>query len=101
MIPLTYEENESYKNQKVCYICKKGFITDDDNKEYHKGRDHCHFTRKYRGAAHNMCNMNYKIAKKIPVVFHNGSTYDYQLIIKELAKEFEGQCEWLGENTEK
>ena len=32
MIPLTYKENNSYKNQKV-YICKKGFITDDDNKE--------------------------------------------------------------------
>ena len=36
MVPLTYEENESYKNIKVCYICKKGFITDDANKEYHK-----------------------------------------------------------------
>ena len=67
MIYLTDEENESYENQKFCYICKKRFT--NDNK---KVRDHCHFTGKYIGAAHNRCNMNYKISKNIPVVFHNG-----------------------------
>ena len=45
--------------------------------------------------------MRYKVPKEIPVVFHNGSTYDYHFIIKELAKEFEGNFECLGENTEK
>ena len=45
--------------------------------------------------------MRYKIPKEIPAVFHNGSTYDYHFIIKELAKEFEGNFECLGENTEK
>ena len=39
--------------------------------------------------------------KEIPVIFHNGSTYDYHFIIKELAKEFEGEFECLRENTEK
>ena len=39
--------------------------------------------------------------KEIPVLFHNGSTYDYHFIIKELAKEFEGEFECLRENTEK
>ena len=39
--------------------------------------------------------------KEIPVLFHNGSTYDYHFIIKELAKEFEGEFECLKENTEK
>ena len=48
-----------------------------------------------------LCNLRYKIPKEIPVVFSNGSTYDYHFIIKELAKEFEGQFECLGENTEK
>ena len=38
---------------------------------------------------------------EIPVVFHNGSNYDYHFIIKELANEFEGQFECLGENKEK
>ena len=37
---------------------------------------------------------------EIPVVFHNSSTYDYHFIIKELANEFEGQFECLGENKE-
>ena len=45
--------------------------------------------------------MRYKVPKEIPVVFHNGSTYDYHFIIKELAKEFEDNFECLGENTEK
>ena len=34
-------------------------------------------------------------------MFHNGSSYDYHFIIKELAKEFEGEFECLGENKEK
>ena len=45
--------------------------------------------------------MRYKIPKEIPVVFHNGSTYDYHFIIKELVKKFKGNFECLGENTEK
>ena len=70
-------------------------------KKYHKVRDHCHYTGKYRGAAHNICNLRYKIPNEIPVVFHNGSTYDYHFIIKNLAEEFEGEFECLGQNTEK
>ena len=77
----------------------------DRNKErefraYQKVRDHCHYTGKFRGAAHNICNLRYVI-KKIPIVFHNGSTYDYHFIIKKLAEEFKGEFECLGENTEK
>ena len=45
--------------------------------------------------------MRYKVPKEIPVVFHNGSTYDYHFIIKELVKEFKGNFECLGENTKK
>ena len=61
MIPLTDEENKSYKKQKVRYICKKKFNTDKDDKNsfklYHKVRDHCHYTGKYRGAAQSICNL--------------------------------------------
>ena len=64
-------------------------------------KDHCHCTGKYRGAPHNICNLRYKIPKEIPIVFHNGSTYDYHFIIKELAKEFDGKFECLREITEK
>ena len=56
---------------------------------------------RYRGAAHDICNLRYKIPKEIFVMFHNGSTYDYHFIIKELVEEFEGEFECLGENTEK
>ena len=45
--------------------------------------------------------MRYKVPKEIPTVFHNGSTCDYHFIIKELVKEFEGNFECLGKNTEK
>ena len=95
MISLTTEEKIHYNKQKVCYICKKEFDNND------KKQDHCHYTGKYRGAAHNICNLRYKVPKEIPVVFHYGSNYDYHFIIKELVKEFEGNFECLGENTEK
>ena len=101
MIPLTKKEEKKYNKQEVFYICERGFSTDDSNKKCHKVRDHCHYTGKYRGAAHDLCNLRYKIAKEIPVVIHNGSTYDYHFIMKELAGEFEGEFECLGENAEK
>ena len=88
MIPLTSKERKLHSKQKVCYICKKGFSTDDDNKKYQKVRDHCHYTGKYRGTTHDICNLRYKTPTKIPLVFHDGSTYDYKLIIKEIAREF-------------
>ena len=68
------------------YICKKVFSNDDDNKKYHKVRDHCHYTGKYRGATHDISNLRSKIPKEIPVVFHNGSSCDYHFTIKELAE---------------
>ena len=77
MIPLTDEENESYVKQKVCYICKKEFNTDENDKNefntdendknalklYDKVKDHCHYTGKFRRAAHNICNLRYKTPK--------------------------------------
>ena len=102
MIPLTREEEKMHRRQKKCYICKKKrFNTDGNDKKHHKVRDHCHYTGKYRGAAHDICNLRYKIPKEIPVVFYNRSTYDRHLITKELAEEFEGPSECLGKNTEK
>ena len=101
MMSLTKKEEKHHNKQKVCYICKKEINTDDCNKKHHKVKDHCHYTEKHGGAAHNICNLRYKILNEIPIVFHNGSTYDYHFIIKELAKEFDGNFECLGENTEK
>ena len=51
--------------------------------KYRKVKYHCHYTGKYRGAAHNICNLRYKTPKKkTPVVFHNGSTYEYHFVIR-------------------
>ena len=85
MIPLTKKEKTRHNRQKIWHICKNIFKTGDN-----KARDHCHYSGKYRGAAHNICNLRYKIPKEITVVFHNGSAYHYHFIIKELAEEFEG-----------
>ena len=100
MIPLIDEENKFYEEQKVCNICKRGLRIDND-KKHHKVRDHCHYTGKFRGAAHSICNLRYKKPKEIPKVFHDGSAYDYHFLINKLAKEFGGQLEGLGENKEK
>ena len=97
MIPLTDEATKSYEKQKVYYICEKEFSTDKNDKV----RDHCHYNAKFRGASHNICNLRYKTLEKILVVFHNGSTYDYHFIIKQLKIEFKGEFECLGENSEK
>ena len=105
MIPLTDEEKETHENQKICYICEQEFCMDENNKKEfklkQKVKDHCHYTWKCRGTAHSICNLRYKIPKEIPVVFHNGSTYDHHFIIKQLAKQFKGNFECIGENTDK
>ena len=63
MIPLTKEEKEIHRRQKKCYICKRKFGTDNNNKKYHKVKGHCHYAGKYRDAAHDICNLRYKIPK--------------------------------------
>ena len=98
MDPLTEQEKISHANANICFICEKPFGND---KNAIKVRDHCHYTGKYRSAAHNACNLQYKVPKSIPVVIHNGSNYDFHLIIEQLAKDFKGPFNCLGENTEK
>ena len=102
MIPLTNEQEESYENAKIRYICKKIFRHKYSNdKTYHEVRNHRHYTGKYRGAGPIICNLKYSKLKEISVIFHNKLNYDYYFIIKELAKEFEGYVNCLGENTKK
>ena len=59
----------------------------NEDENYRRVRDHWHYTRKYLGVAHSICNLKYKTPKEIPVVFHNGSNYDYHFIVKEQAEE--------------
>ena len=59
MIPFSDEEIKFYKRQKVCCMCKKDFCYDENDRNvfrlYQKVRYHCHYTGKFRGAAHNIC----------------------------------------------
>ena len=69
----------------IAFFVKKTFFKDAKN-NYIKVNDHCHYTGKYRSAAHKTCNLMHNTPREIPVVFHNGSSYDYHFIIKTLAK---------------
>ena len=80
---------------------QKKINSNDSDKKHHKVKDHCHYTGKSVHTAHNICKLRYRIPKEIPIVFHNGSTYDYHFIIKELVKEFDANFKCLGESTEK
>ena len=87
------EEAERFNRETECWICE-GEFNDD------KVRDHCHFTGRYRGAAHNSCNLKYKKPNFTPVVFHNLAGYDSHLFIKELGFS-EGNINCIPSNEEK
>ena len=99
MLPLTKEKLKSHQDAKVSYISGKRILKDlSKSINYRNGRYHCHYTGKYRGAAHSICNLKFNVSNEIPVVFRNDSNYDYHFVIKELANEFEGKFERLAEN---
>ena len=81
MILLTNKEINSYEKQKLWHICEEKLCYDKNKKRV---RDHCHYTVKFRGAAHRECNLRYKVSKEIPAVFCNGSTYNF--IIEKFAE---------------
>ena len=92
------EEEERYNEETKCWICKEEF--DDKDKDKEKVKDHCHYTGRYRGAAHNKCNLNYRKPNFTPVVFHNLSGYDSHLFIKNLGFS-EGNIDCIPNNEEK
>ena len=95
MTSLTDEENRNHERSNHCHIRNEKFIHNKENEkycEYCKVRDHCHYTDNY--------NLQYKVPKEIPEVFHNGSKYDYHFIINELAKGI-NRITCLGDDTEK
>ena len=90
---LTSEEQKLFEQAKTCHICSCELKND-------KVRDHCHFTGKYRGAAHNKCNLMCKKPRVLPVIFHNLQGYDAHLFIKQLAK-LEGKLDCIPSTEEK
>ena len=64
MVPLTDNEKWDYEIQNYCHICRRKFCYDKEDKSSyainHKVKDHCHYTGKFRGAAHSICNLRYR-----------------------------------------
>ena len=92
------EDRKVCEKSTHCHICKQP-LTPNDKTNY-TVRDHCHFTGKFRGAAHNSCNLSYRKPKFFPVIFHNLAGYDSHLFIKNLGKT-EGEIDCIPNNEEK
>ena len=102
MLPLTKVDLRSYREPKVCHICGERILNRFANdKSCRKFRNHCHFTGRYIGTAHRICNLKFNVPNEIPVMFHNSANYNSHFIIKKLVNELEGQFDCLLENTEK
>ena len=94
---------ERYKAATQCWICNGEFDDTPNEKGYKQNKkvwDHCHFTGRFRGAAHSLCNLWYGKPKFIPVIFHNLSGYDSHLFIKNLGFT-EGNIDCIPNNEEK
>ena len=77
---LSSEEWKKFHESKVCWLCKGKF----GEKRLSKVRDHCHYTGKFRGAAHQSCNLKFQRPKFTPVFFHNLQNYDAHLFVRAL-----------------
>ena len=73
---MTLEDEKNYQDSQDCWVCSEKL-------DVTKVRDHCHITGKYRGAAHNHCNLKLKIPKKLNTFLHLVD-YDGHLVFKEL-----------------
>ena len=81
-LKMTKEDEEKFEKAKECHICDKKYTEKDI-----RVRDHCHITGKYRGSAHQECNLKLRINPeeiKIPVIFHNLRGYDSHFIMQEI-----------------
>ena len=93
---MTRADWESHRTASRCHVCDKPLEGDSV-------KDHCHITGKYRGAAHNACNLKLRLSPKtttIPVVFHNLRGYDSHLLMQAISK-VEGRVSCIPNNTEK
>ena len=98
MTKFTDLQKREHEAAEKCHICHKEF----NDLRNRKVRDHCHYTGLYRGAAHNNCNLKYKIPVDILIVFHNLSGYNAHLFIKELGRRFnKNDIGVIAENKEK
>ncbi|PFX11357.1 hypothetical protein AWC38_SpisGene24958 [Stylophora pistillata] len=84
-----------FEDATCCWLCGEDFEEGKD-----KVRDHCHYTGKFRGAAHNSCNLKFQRPKFTPVVLHNSANYDAHLFVRNLGVS-EGDIDCIPNNEEK
>ena len=81
-LKMTQDDEDEFQKAKECHICNKQYTSKDI-----RVRDHCHITGKYRGSAHQECNLQLRLNPdeiKIPVIFHNLRGYDSHFIMQEI-----------------
>ena len=100
-IDMTEKDEESFENSTNCHICGKDL---DWESEYnYPVRDHDHSLKmnNFRGAAHNICNINYfNRTKKVPALCHNLKSYEMNIFVLELIKSYV-KIDIIPENLEK
>ena len=80
----TTEDERIYSSSSTCFFCNESL--DWEDKDINPVvRDHCHISGRFRGAAHNNCNINAPLQSKMYIYFHNAKGYDNHLIIEALA----------------
>ena len=89
---MTMLDKTAYDNSTLCHICIEELGKDGV-------RDHCHLSGTFRGAAHEICNLKYKVPKFFPIVFHNLSGYDSHQFIKTLGNS-DGDISCIPNNEE-
>ena len=96
IMQMELEDWQAHNRAITCHVCDTPLDGDSV-------RDHCHITGKYRGAAHNACNLKLRLSPKttsIPVVFHNLRGYDSHLLMQAISM-VEGNITCIPNNTEK
>ena len=107
---MTEDDKKDFQESNKCHICEQEFTEEQEiersreeqdviesltkkeankilNQQNKKVRDHDHYTGKYRGAAHYVCNINYNFKNfNLPIFFHNLKGYDEHFIIRAYAK---------------
>jgi len=77
----TSEDDQKFRSATKCHICERDFVKGDKVVQ-----DHDYVTSALCGAAHEVCNLNYRLTEKIPVIFHNLRGYDSHFIMEEINK---------------
>ena len=96
---ITDEQQREYDSATICSICDKTI-----DSTHVKVADHCHLTGQFRGAAHQACNLNYRLKPsqfKLPIFFHNLKGYDAHFIIKEVDPRIHGEVAAIAQSSEK